>query len=106
VKSFMTQIFLAILAVVFLIKGGLGILAASWRFLLPMMFLGAAYYFGKKAIQSLDLPRGKPKTKMGPSKAEAGVGAGSPFQNASQRGGVIEICPHCLSEVGSCPKCS
>ncbi|MES2744635.1 MAG: hypothetical protein V4655_04370 [Bdellovibrionota bacterium] len=104
-KSFMTQIFLAVLAVIFLIKGGIGILAASWRFVLPIMFLGAAYYFGKKAIKSFNLPSEKSKDRMDSARAKAGVGSGTSFQSASQKGGVIEICPHCLSEVGSCPKC-
>lgn len=97
-KSFTTQILLAGLALILLFKGGVGIVIGVGKFLWPAVLLGGAYYFGKKAFSGAKSPLGEPK-------ASSRVKPGNPTAKTSEMGGVIEICPHCLSEVGSCPKC-
>lgn len=86
-KSLTTQILLGIAAVFFMIKGGFALMVAMWKIVLPIVFFGAAYYFGKKAL-------------LGGGKKVA-----AELNKNPEAGGVIEICPHCLSPVGSCPKC-
>lgn len=102
-KSFATQILLAIAAILLLMKGGIGIVVALGKFILPLMLLGGAYYFGKKAFVSAkagNAPLGGGNKEPKVRSSASGVNV-----KTSEMGGVIEICPHCLSEVGSCAKC-
>ena len=99
--KFSNQLLLAFAAVFFMMKGGFGIIAAAWKFVLPLIFIGTAYYLIKKAFSpAANLPKGagydSPRMKT-PDPVSA--------HENSNANAVIEICPHCLSEVGSCPKC-
>ncbi len=95
-KSFTTQILLMLAAIFFLMKGGIGVLAAAWKLVLPLIFLGGAYYFMRKALSG-GLVRGAYEAQR--------VKNPDPVKEPGQVNHVIEICPHCLAEVGSCPKC-
>jgi len=97
-KVFTTQILFMMAAVFFLMKGGVGILVGAWKLLLPIVFLGGAFYFMRKAFAVGSLPKGgsDPHRVRQPDAQTS-----SPRTHSN----VIEICPHCLSEVGSCPKC-
>lgn len=99
-KSFTTQILMIVAAVFFLFKGGFGILAAAWKLVLPIAMLGASYYFIRKALSASTLPKGAgvDNRRMNDPQPTSG-------QTSYKESNVIEICPHCLSEVGSCPKC-
>lgn len=100
-KSFTTQILLLVAALFFLMKGGVGLLVGSWKLLLPIAFLGGAYYFGKKALS------GGGNLKGAKASSRMKGGATNPVASAksAEAGEVIEICSHCLAEVGSCPHC-
>ncbi len=98
--KFSTQIILALAAVFFMMKGGFGIAIAAWRFVLPILFLGGAYYLLKKAFSPA---AGLPKGAQGSERVT--TNPASAQDNSADKHDVIEICPHCLSEVGSCPKC-
>jgi hypothetical protein len=99
-KSFTTQVLMILAAVFFLMKGGFGILAAAWKLVLPVAMLGASYYFIRKALAGSALPRGAGVDNRRMNDAQPTSGPANYTEN-----NVIEICPHCLSEVGSCPKC-
>ncbi len=95
-NKFITQTVLMFLAIMFLLKGGMSFIVSAWRVALPAIGLAGGYYFFKKAMEDDEPPV---KQKVNSKTANAN------FTHASQDKGVIEICPYCLSEVGSCPKC-
>ncbi|MBC7661039.1 MAG: hypothetical protein H7249_15180 [Chitinophagaceae bacterium] len=99
--KFSTQVLLMIGATLFLMKGGIGFLAAAWKMVLPMLLMSGAWFMVRKAMTPANLKGGPhdPNQRFGdPYRGNEGA-------DASRNNAVIEICPHCLSEVGSCPKC-
>lgn len=104
-KGITTQILIGVAIAVVLFKGGLALVATAWKLVLPVVLLGGAYYFGKKYFAGA----GELSSKKDPDfeKVNAkNTKEGKTREAASaQKSGVIEICPHCLSEVGSCSKC-
>ena len=81
-----------------MMRGGIGIIAAAWKFVVPLLFIVGAYMLLKKAFAGgIELPKG-------PAQDSQRVKTPDPV-SAHNNNAVIEICPHCLSEVGSCPKC-
>ncbi len=96
-KSMATQILLVVLAVIFLFKGGLVLLASAWKLVAALSLLGGGYYFVKKALASSggELSGRKDTPKMKTAASATG----------KKESAVIEICPYCHSEVGSCAKC-
>ncbi len=95
-KSMTTQFLLIVVAVVFLMKGGLVLLASAWKLVAAVSLLGGGYYFVKKALAAgSGLSEGKASPQMKTASAQKG----------NAKSAVIEICPYCHSEVGSCEKC-
>ena len=90
----LSQALFAVLGVVFLLKGGFSIILALWRILLPLALIGGGIYFAKQFFMGQ-------KSLVGQKKE----GAKRPLDASSPSGDIITICPHCLQEKGSCPKC-
>lgn len=89
-KSWFTQIFLLIAAVLFLLKGGMTLFVSLWRVFLPLAFVGGGIYFLRKFVKQNELKHAAADKRGRVPKGDKDV---------------IEICPHCHQEVGSCPKC-
>ena len=90
----LSQALFAVLGVVFLLKGGFSIILALWRVLIPLALIGGGFYFVKQYFfgpKALDQNKEK--------------GAQRPLDTSPPKGDIITICPHCLQEKGSCPKC-
>lgn len=89
-KSWFTQILLLAAAVLFLLKGGMTLFVSLWRLVLPLALVGGGIYFLRKYVKQNQL-------KHSPADRRGRVSKGD--------SDVIEICPHCHQEIGSCPKC-
>jgi hypothetical protein len=87
--SWVSKVLLAVVGIVFLLKGGFTLVLALWRFLLPLALVAGGIYLLKGYLAE------KKKLKQQASR--------EPIRDGQQ--GVIQICPHCLQEVGSCPRC-
>ena len=106
-KKFVTQTVMMFLAVILLLKGGMSVFVSAWRLIFPVIALGGAYYFFRKTFQAEPEISGATPRQRKVNYATNGAQEhpSSPFGAQGEKGGVIEICPHCLSEVGSCSKC-
>jgi len=82
-----------ILAVVllFLVRGGVGVLILGWKFFVPLLAVTIVYFAIRKVMKSKNLGK----------KADPGS-LGS--QSLPEQ--VIVICPLCNKPKGSCPECS
>ena len=87
-NSWFSQILILARGVVFLLKVGLAMFVSLWRLTLPLLLIGGGIYFVKKYFSMGQLSKSPDADRL-----------------RKDRGGVIEICPHCHQEVGSCSKC-
>ncbi len=92
-NTWLGKTLLLVLGIVFMLKGGINIFFGFWRIMLPLALLGGGYFLAKNYFV---------KRKQDEI-AKKGTEQKTAFSTKEKA--VIEICPHCLQEIGSCPKC-
>lgn len=93
-NSWLGKVLLLLVGIIFMLRGGLNLVLGLWKITLPLILLGGGYFMVKSYLQ---------KRKQEELEGQRGARARAVRDKEKD---VIEICPECLQEVGSCPACA